>query len=120
MIGVVVPGGRLVAAQAAHPGRLAGQRTVELADLDRRAAVLRVDLPQLLVLAGDGHHPQVEPVVAAHLLDRLERLGEVVAGVDEDDLDGRVDLHGEVDEHGVGHRRGQAEVRARRCRPPTG
>ena len=49
--------------------------------------------------------------MAADHLDRLERLGEVVAGVDEHDLDGRVDLDGEVDEHGVGHRRGEAEVR---------
>ena len=89
-IGALARVGASVAAQAAHPGLLAGQGPVELADLDGRAAVLRVDLPQLLVLVEGGHDPQVEAVAAAHQLDRLQRLGEVVAGVDEHDLDGRL------------------------------
>src|SRR5271169_4552374 len=35
-------------AQAAHPGVLVGQGTVELADLHRGAAVLRIGLPEAL------------------------------------------------------------------------
>jgi hypothetical protein len=59
---------------------------------------------------GNGHEAQVQAVVAPDLLDGLQGLGEVVAGVDEDDLDARLHLDREVDEDGVGHRGGQAEV----------
>ena len=91
----------------------------ELADLDGRAAVLRVDLPELLVVVGDRHHPEVQAVAAPDGLHGLERLGEVVAGVDEDHLDRRLHLVRQVDEHGVGHRRRQAQVRVERVdRPP--
>ena len=82
-------GGGLLAAEAAHPGRLALEGPVELADLHRRAAVLRVDPPELLVVVRHGHHPQVEAVAAPDHLHGLERLGEVVAGVDEHHLDAR-------------------------------
>ena len=109
-MGAWLRAGSLVAAEPAHPGRLALERAVELPDLDRRAAVLGIDLPEGFVVVGHGHHPQVQPVAAADHLDRLEGLGEVVAGVDEDDLDPGVDPDGEVDQHGVGHRRGEAEV----------
>ena len=41
----------------------------------------------------------------------VERLGEVVAGVDEDDLDGWLDLDREVDQDRIGHRGREAQVR---------
>src|SRR3546814_4552865 len=56
--------------------------------------------------------PQVQAVAATDRLDRLEGLGEAVAGVDEHDLDARVHLGGEVDQDRIVHRRAQAEVRS--------
>ena len=61
------------------------------------------DWPELFLLAGDRHHPQVEAVVATNLLDRGQGLGKVVSGVDEHDLDGWVHLGGEVYQHRIGH-----------------
>ena len=53
---------------------------------------------------------EVEVVARLRPPQRHERLGEVEAGVEEDDLDIGVDLGRHVHEHGVGHRRGDRDA----------
>src|SRR5262249_44994842 len=48
-----------------------------------------------------------------------DRFGEVIAGVEEEDVDAGHDARGEVDNHGVGHRGRDAELAAERFRRPA-
>jgi len=49
--------------------------------------------------------------MTADPFDGLERLGEVIAGVDEDHFDRRLDSDSQVDEDCIGHRRRQTHER---------
>src|SRR5690606_34334328 len=102
-------GGAVGAAQAGQPGGLAGQRRLEGGDLAGGAAGVGVAAPEVVEGALGGAHHQVGVVAAAHGLDGGQGLGEVVLGVEEDDLDAGLDPGGDVDEHGVGHGGGQAQ-----------
>jgi hypothetical protein len=99
------PSARLVASQARHPRGLAGQRPGERHHLACTAAAVGVVEPSVVALDLGLHDAEVEVVALADVLDVPERLGEVVLGVEEHDLEARVDLHGEIDEHAVLERR---------------
>ena len=110
-------GRRLVAPEPGEPRRLALERAGERLDLAHRAALVGVDLPEVVGRDLWRDHPQVQVVALAHLLDVPERLREVVLRVEEHDLDLGDDLRGDVDEHAVLERR--REHRAGRRRSPT-
>ena len=107
-------GGRLVAAHAREPHLVAGQRGVQRGDLAHRAAGRRVAGPEVLavrrVLLGDRelgqhvHHGDVHG--GGDGVTRADRLREVVAGVEEEDVHEREGLRDHVGEDGVRHRAG--------------
>ena len=105
--GRVGAGRRLVAPEPGEPRRLALERAGEGLDLAHGAALVGVDLPEVVRRDLRCDHAQVQVVALAHLLDVPERLREVVLRVEEHDLELGDDLRGDVDEHAVLERRGQ-------------
>lgn len=116
----VRPGRGLVAAQARRPRLVAGQSLFEGLDLAQGAAQVGVAVVQLRAVLGVllGHRltgRERDDVDVHHGLDRVagpDGLGEVVAGVEEDDIDAGEGTGGEMGDHRVLHRGGDAEARA--------
>src|SRR5690606_17704114 len=113
----VRPGGGLVAADAADPREVRLQRPVERLDLAQEAAQVGVAAeqarPEVAVLLLDGAgRADVDHVDVVDLLDGVagaDRLGEVVAGVDEQHVQAGLDRADQVDQQRVAHGRRQAE-----------
>ena len=101
--------GQLVAAQPGHPRLPAGEGLRHGDDLAGGAARVGVVQPAVVRRDVGLDDPQVQVVAATHRLDVPERLGEVVLGVEEDDLEVGRDLRREVDEHAVLERGGEHE-----------
>ena len=122
----VRPGGGLDAAHSGDPGVVARQRVGERLDLAHRAAEVGIAgeevLAELDVLRRHrAAGPRVDDLDVVDVLDgvaRADGLGEVVAGLQEEDLDARQRAGGQVDQHRVLHVGGHDHPHAERLGRP--
>jgi hypothetical protein len=124
----VGPARAFVAAQTGAPREVRLERVVQRDDLAHRAAEVGVAgvqaLAVQLVLLGDGdrrlHGDDVDVELGGHAVAGLQRLREVVPGVEEDHVDLlRQHVGGEAGEHRVAHRGRQGEPGPERLPRPA-
>ena len=102
-------GSAVIAPQSGEPGHLPGQGAVQEVDLACLAAGFLAVGPDVRGIRVGSLHPQVQRIAGLCTSQYVECLGEVEPGVEEHDLDLRVDRYGEVDEQGVLEGCGEAE-----------
>ena len=117
----------LVPAHAGDPRVVVGQRPLQRLDLAQVAAQVRVapveSGAELGVLLRDGARrgdvDQANRVHDRHGVPGADRLGEVVAGIEENHVDTGPDGRGQVDDHRIGHGRGDADALPERVGRPA-
>src|ERR1019366_286990 len=100
------PGEGIHPLEAGHPGLATLEGPVEGNHLAHLTATVG-SAGEGLGLGSGGEDTEVQVVAAADIFDVLKGLGEMEAGVQEEDFDALVDLDGEIDDDAILERAGQ-------------